>query len=936
VNAATIGTDAGAANIASMLRTSAAWMRSRGWHRLLAKQRDFSQSLYHHTLAELDVLATLAPMLMSSAGWALTFKQFQALFVANLCHDVGKEDPAWQRAVARGQKAPDHVHHLSTRTAIQDWSKTLGYADDPGFSATVAAAIGLHHKATQGAASTLDLVFHGALEDPRWRELADLVEAVDKTCSRSATTDASVAAREYFGPKVAIAFHRVQILRGVSTALLHQACEDVYQDLGWRPLLHFPDGTVYAAPGWETPAAPSPGAMKERAGELFRELLEQCNLGNQVVGNPVADMFPKPELFNAEKMPDYLDIAAKRMSTSNFMKKHRKKAGFSKEFIGAPGKQGMLAKYCRLAGVPVPATDQERDQVLQRLAAAVPLDATLRFYKAVLLGDKLFGRERWPEPSAYDAWLAALKADYETELGKGSFAGLEALTNDPAANLAKAIDPFLNQPVPDESISWVSKPLQAQQAELKRRLIEVFDASVSRLPPGILAPPLDGRQLGETFTRDLLLPDNAPHLDAAAQLRAYGESKDGGGSAFCPWSNEAHLPQQGSGSDLGLSTDGHTNRLPIQGKTWKNRGGVAAALPSRYELMLRRLLLGRPPAQLLVMMPPAQFGLTEGEHLVEAVAQLEQEVMEYSRGFSPNPTRRFSFQYTDQIAGRLAAGQSDLVSLLEYDSPKYSLVPQRQGDKVREGLAELDRGLRESFQGGDAEGLAELNAECQTDFRSWKDAVEAIYVGQSSDARKALAASEEVRARRAAALRLYEPGTFVCRTPNLIFVLLPEKIAVGKENDANAAIRQLFLSLVVATALSVSVALIEPEEALTFTGGEGAVRVPLNAALRAQISRARMNLQQLGKSSITDPAADWLLPHEVDIWLHGLLAVHQLARVHHPRDPQRRLFPDGSCLYDILCSRSAGALLRRIEAVTGQKASATEMQALEVLEPFLD
>ncbi|HVA25619.1 MAG TPA: hypothetical protein VMW62_14645 [Chloroflexota bacterium] len=931
-----------------MVRDAAGWMSSRGWQRLLAKDRDYTQSLYHHTLAEIDVLASLAPALMSDAGWALTAKQFQALFVANLCHDVGKEDPAWQRAVARRGKAPDHVHHESTTAAIEDWAGRLGYDSNCGFSATVAAAIGLHHKATQGVASTLDLLFHGGQVDPRWRELADIVEAVDKTCSAATVTAAAATATVQFAGKLAVSFHRMWLVRGVSTAIFHQAANAAHQDLGWRPLLHFADGTVYGALASDEPAVPSYEVVKDRAGQLFQVLLDQCNVADQVVGNPVADMFPKPELFNASDMPTYLDSAAQRMKTLNFSKKHRKKGGFSKEFLGEAGKEGMLGKYCRLAGACVPTTDAEREEVLLRLATATPLDAMLRFYKSVLFSEKIFSVKRWPQAaspsgseatrpvkSAFDGWLAKLKTDYDAQLGAGSFSGLQSVTNDPAANLAKAIDPFLRQQVQGEGVSWSSKLAKDQQAELKRRLLDIFDPAISRLPADFLPPPLDGQRLAEAFAADVLLPGEQAPFDVTAHLRAYVSSKNGGQWVFCPWSNEAGIRGQGTSADLGVSTDGHTNRLPMQSNTWKNRGGVSAALGSRYELMLRRLLLGRPPAQLLVLLPPSHLGAAHGQELATAVVSLEQEVMEYSHELSPDPTRRFSFQYTDQVAGKLAAGEQDLVGLLEYDSPKYSVAPKHPGGNAREGFAALDHGLHEAFGAGDQEALDELNAECETPFSSWKDAVEQIYAGRSPDATKALSISEEVSARRRAALRLHEPGRFICRTPNLIFILLPEKIAVGKENAANSAIRQLFLSLVAASTLGVSAALIDPEEALTFTGGEGAVRVPSNAALRAQVARCRNNLRQQGSDVGGGAISDWLLPQEVDVWLKGLLAVHQLARVHDPSDFQRHLFPDSSCLYDILSSRSAGALLRRIETVTKRTAT-HEMKVLDVLEPFLD
>jgi hypothetical protein len=140
-------------------------------------------------------------------------------------------------------------------------------------------------------------------------------------------------------------------------------------------------------------------------------------------------------------------------------------------------------------------------------------------------------------------------------------------------------------------------------------------------------------------------------MDAEQHLRAYTLSKDrSGDEAMCPLGNEPSARHVGSGSDLGLATDGHTNRLPMHGKTWKDRGGVATSRAVRYELMLRRLILGRPATKVLVLIPPLSLGAAAGRKLVEEVAQLEQDVLLHTGERTPDPTRRFSFGLTDQMA----------------------------------------------------------------------------------------------------------------------------------------------------------------------------------------------------------------------------------------------------------------------------------------------
>lgn len=990
-------------NSSELLESAVKWMQGRRWHQLLGKHGQYTQSLFHHILVQLNLLMAIRPLLCDQSGLGLSALQFLALFIGNLCHDVGKEDTAWQDAVRKGERPPNHVHHEETQKAVEEWSRLLvGSEESTSFMATVLAAVGLHHKATQGPASVLDQLLHRGQTDSRWRELADLVEAVDKICSAGTVAEAAAEANRRFGNglpqrKFDVTFHRVQMLRGVSTTFLHRACQDAHVEKGWTPVLHFADGTLYFALASAGVTPPTAEEIRQKLIALLDQLLQSANLPQQVVGNPTGDMLPKPELFNAAEFESYLKVAGQRSKPINFQKKHgRKRDGnFSEEFQGGPNKKGMLQKYCELKAITVPAREKDRDCVFERFVSAVPLDGVFRFFKPVVLGDKLITEECWPlneaeqkaiedaiakvkgdkeearekrrtkaKKAALERWRETLKAEYEETFGKGAFDNLASVTNDPARNLAKTMDPFLEQKVPEEDVQWLSKPSAQQQAELIRRLSEIFQFAITKLPEGVLPPPLDGKRLADVFFDDLLLPGFSLSSNVAEHLEGYLRTKDGAENVlFCPWSNEIGRDVLGTGSDFGVATDGHSNRLPMQDKTWKNRGGVGMALSSRYELMLRRLLLGSPSQQLIVLIPPVQLGSLDGRRLVDTVGQLEQEFALHSREFSPNPIRRFSFALTN-LSARAWRAEKDasLVTLLSYAS---------EAKKAEEYRKNLDKGLQEAFGPSD-EGdelsefnrqhgkdfitwtkaredkqlkreaeteflrlaLSSFNEECGIPFRTWEELVESIYLGQSDEAKAALNTSEEVRERRRLALKFRESGRFVCQTPNLIFVLLPDSVKVGKDNSVNASIRQFFLSLIIANALGVSVALIEAEETLTFSGGEGAVRIPRNMALRSEVSRVRRSWAARGKFLGVPPTHEWLLPHEIESWLNILAAVHYLAG-QRLDEKGSSLFPESSALYDVLSARSAGFLARRIENKAKRNVWREEFQTLEILEPFL-
>src|SRR5947209_3870980 len=92
------------------------WMRARNWHHLLGKHGSYTQSLYHHTAAQINFLLALRRLVCGS-GPKLTEEQFLTVFTASLCHDAGKENPEWQRALMRGTALPHHVDEKTTREA---------------------------------------------------------------------------------------------------------------------------------------------------------------------------------------------------------------------------------------------------------------------------------------------------------------------------------------------------------------------------------------------------------------------------------------------------------------------------------------------------------------------------------------------------------------------------------------------------------------------------------------------------------------------------------------------------------------------------------------------------------------------------------------------------------------------------------------------------
>lgn len=106
-------------------------MQARGWKQKLAKRRVFEQSLFEHSLIELDVLLELLPILAHPRHYGLSETEKKILAVAVLAHDAGKETDAWQAWIRdpRPDQWVPHVLPELTRAVVPEVCAALGLGD---------------------------------------------------------------------------------------------------------------------------------------------------------------------------------------------------------------------------------------------------------------------------------------------------------------------------------------------------------------------------------------------------------------------------------------------------------------------------------------------------------------------------------------------------------------------------------------------------------------------------------------------------------------------------------------------------------------------------------------------------------------------------------------------------------------------------------------
>ena len=103
------------------------FMLDRKWKEKTAKRKLFQQSLFDHTLVELDALITLLPLLRPTLSPPLTEQEEQVLLASVIAHDVGKELVEWQEYVLGRRDFLSDVNRELAEEVVPQLAVRLGF-----------------------------------------------------------------------------------------------------------------------------------------------------------------------------------------------------------------------------------------------------------------------------------------------------------------------------------------------------------------------------------------------------------------------------------------------------------------------------------------------------------------------------------------------------------------------------------------------------------------------------------------------------------------------------------------------------------------------------------------------------------------------------------------------------------------------------------------
>lgn len=906
------------------------FMANRGWRTKLAKRQNGEQSLFEHTLKMLDALLVLMPILDPVSRYGLNSHEKQTLIVGLLAHDAGKERDEWQYYIHNPSYAyVPHIIPEHTDKIVRGITEYVGF--DSTLVSDAKIIVNQHMKGNRTTANVLlDLMTDHA--SPRFKTLAEIVDVIDNVCSCS-TLQTSVQAldKSIFSKYIQVTCHRVQI-RGLSTTFIHKAATDAFAAHNWQPLLYYSDGTVYIADAAAPCTIP---ALSEIENSLAEALAPAMAIDYQelVVGSPVESMIPKPELFHYTEIGEYLRTAQSKAGRTGFQKKPLEK------------QHEVVASYCKLKGCH---TDKLSDFDIMRHAGRIgqahPQMVMFKFFKAAISKERLtckgllteqeiqtinekcqrtakdeekyqktFAKEKAKaEKAAWQAVEQFITGKYEAMFGKGAYRDLKGTsTLAPAKDMAMTIDYYWNLPgqVFGRDVTRIeSLSADEQEKVLQECLTQLALEIYHYLPEQFRPQRIQPSDLARVFMSDLLVPARKIDLAALAseQLHIYSQSKNAAkksaGEHVCPVCNQHFGEAEEAKADYLSNPEAHTNRAVAH----SGAGYIVICDSCKYERFLQQMVLkGMKAPGMMVIVPRLGIGRDTGSMLTDAAQHLQRQGERILQGDELLSGKHMSLSFTDMIASKLTLGELayfdsvKLGELLTYRTSKSKLETQRK---------ELEKFLIEEMG-----SLDEINETYGTQFTNWAELRDAVIdkTFNQMDTNKL----------RDRAFKLWPSFTIVVQTPNMIFVPLSSPIAMGKDSDVNGAIRELFVMSLISLCFDCAVAIADDGDVIDFTGGEGAVRLPSVAALRALVGAWRQ-----ARKRFDEHQPDWLQREEAEVWVTAIAAASQLAN--------DAGYSERSNLYQVLSASSAGALLSRIEQ-QGKGAGTRHIELLEQLKEVL-
>lgn len=214
----------------------------RNWHRIEAKWgRHGTSSLLAHSI---NVAAITSELMKIMGGF--TESDIRVGIALAFLHDIQKERASSREIIESTGRLADKVF---SDTDLQELKKIVERIPLTNEERDLIFSL-ITHGAIQGIDHiTILLTRERASDRPRVRrlvhEVADQLASIKSLDELQNLNEYSFMYKKLESFGLSLKYHRVSLIRGILTNLLHKTIHGIYEEAGFHPILFFPDGTVY-------------------------------------------------------------------------------------------------------------------------------------------------------------------------------------------------------------------------------------------------------------------------------------------------------------------------------------------------------------------------------------------------------------------------------------------------------------------------------------------------------------------------------------------------------------------------------------------------------------------------------------------------------------------------------------------------------------------
>lgn len=876
-----------------LLTVLADFILKRGWKLKLAKKEPIEQSLFIHAINELGAIKNYLEKSPHPFGNPDILK----LYIASITHDCEKETEEWQEKVRLGEKPPHHTHPEYAKKFIDELldflkAKEIEVAFDQDDVNDVVSAQALHMKASaKSARNVFDEMTRGHKSEG-WSEIAHLVDLFDDIVSKESIESVIELLNkdEYrmLNERLDFSYHKIGNVRGILTSLLHKACEKVYEEHGFIPFLYYVDGTLYFRGRSKSDLKNTVDEIKRSLKNVINEFIQNIEKDNKVVvENPQTKLFRGSEFFDKELIDKYFfslqrkyrpkvdNNGLNKLILSNFNSLERAKEQLNIQKVKDSEIIGSILQNSKIYSEKFPEFINEFLEIYS-ISISKPQQYIFQIFKEII-----------EELEISKTVIADIEKEYDSFFGTGTYSSLKSLTNDPKRNFKLFIEPFWEMEVKINNGKLKIKTLDTkkQQEILSKILCDILKNNISKcskLPKDDFA-----EDIANLLIADLVYPYNINAEDIAnyakQQLKIIGKSKaklfnKTKGERLCPVCFKI-MPEANLITAAFLSDEkGVAKVFNNQAVGGSGFGGSVNICKLCYaELLLRRVILGRTPSDMVILFPSLNFAKIHGFKVLGLMRDLQNKLGQFFSSSNPDLNVRTQLNNVRNITAQILEKSVDEISAeLNLDKFIESFRIEISEETKKNDLKKLEDKLKELW-----DSVEDFNKEFSTTYAAFKEIAENIFENKCKIPE--IERNQIIEGAGVNQIRY----SFVYETPNFVVISLPMTFRYDEdEAEVNILLKRLLFASYLYLLTDCAVMVIPGKEVIYIPQTRNMIYVQPNATLKQVIKE------------------DWIYLFDIKKWMVATSAAVKLA---YEGDYSSR-----SGIFEVLSQPTVGHILARI------------------------